>query len=86
MGPDLADIPLVVLTAGIVVRSDVPPDVAERLDNVRLEMHREMLNLSSNITHLIAEESDHAIPSNQPELVVDAISQVAEAIRNQATP
>ena len=87
LGPDLGDIPLVVLTAGIVMRrDDVPPDVAERLDNVRLGMHREMLTLSTNSTHMIAEESDHAIPSNQPELVVEAISQVVEAIRNDGTP
>ena len=45
-----------------------------------------MLDLSTNSTHIIAEESDHAIPSNQSELVVDAISQVVEAIRNRATP
>ena len=85
LGPDLGDIPLVVLTAGIV-GSDVPPDLAEKVQNVRLEMHRELLDLSTNSTHLIAEESDHAIPSNQPELVVEAISQVVAAVRNQAAP
>ena len=74
-GPDLADISLVVLSAG-QVRGDVPADVAVRLDEVRLGMHRELLGLSTNATHVIAEESDHAIPSNQPDLVVDAIRQV----------
>ena len=86
LGPDLGDIPLVVLSAGIIGSEDVPPDVAERMQNVRLEMHREMLDLSTNSTLMIAEESDHAIPTNQPDLVVDAIRQVVEAIRNQATP
>ena len=82
MGPDLADIPLVVLSAGIVGR-DAPPDVAERINNVRLEMHQELLDLSSNSTHVIAEESDHGIPRNQPELVVDAIQWVVEEARSR---
>ncbi len=77
-------IPLVVLSAGIM-GSDVPPDVAERIQNVRLEMHRELLGLSTNSIHVISEESDHAIPRNQPDLITDAIRQVVEAIRNQAT-
>ena len=80
LGPDLADIPLVVLSAGIV-RSDVPPDVAERLYDVRLEMQRELLSLSSNSAHIIAQDSDHAIPLNQPALIVAAIRQVVEALR-----
>ena len=52
-----------VLSAGIV-GSEFPPDLAEKIDNVRLEMHRELLDLSSNSTHMIAEESDDAVPSN----------------------
>jgi hypothetical protein len=80
LGPDLGDIPLVVLSAGIG-RSDVPPDLAEKIDDVRLEMHRELLGLSTNSTRIIAEDSDHAIPSNQPELIVTAIRQVVEAVR-----
>ena len=85
LGPDLNEIPLVVLSAG-KVRSDVPPDVAQKLDGVRQEMHQELLNLSSNSTHVIAEGSDHRIPQNRPELVVGAISQVVKGIRNQDKP
>lgn len=82
LGPDLGEVPLVVLSAGIV-GSEFPPDLAEKIDNVRLEMHRELLDLSSNSTHMIAEESDDAVPSKQPEMVVDAVRQVVEAIRQQ---
>ena len=82
--PDLADIPLVVMSAGIVgTTSDVPPDVAEKINDVRTEMHQELLDLSTNSVHVIAEESDHAIPRNQPGLITDAIRQVVEAIRDQ---
>lgn len=80
LGPDLADIPMVVLSAGIVW-SDVPPDLAEKIDDVRLEMHRELLGLSTNSTHIIEEDSDHAISRNQPALIVSAICQVVEAVR-----
>ena len=59
---------------------DVPPDVASKIDDVRLEMHQERLGLSSNSTHIIAEESDHAVPLNQPALIVAAIRQVVEVV------
>ena len=59
----------------------MPPDLAEKVNNVRLEMHQELLGLSTNSTHIIAEKSDHAIPSNQPALIVDAVRQVGEAVR-----
>ena len=34
LGPDLADIPLVVLSAGIIGSDDMPPDVAERMQKM----------------------------------------------------
>ena len=67
MGPDLGEIPLVVLTAGRVSGGVLPPDIAERLDQVRLETQKELLTLSSNSTHIIAEESGHAIQKDQPD-------------------
>ena len=84
LGPDLADIPLVVLTVGLM-GTGPPSDVAERIQEHRLEMHRELLTLSTNSIHMIAEKSDHGILRNQPEIVVDAISQVVDAVRNHAT-
>ena len=83
MGPYLAAVPLVVLSAGIIGGDDVPQDVAEKMQNVRLEMQLEMLGLSSNSSHIIAEDSDHAIPQNRPDLVVDAARQVVEVVRAQ---
>ena len=77
---DLADIPLVVLSAGIL-GTDVPPDLAKKVRDVRLQMHLELMDLSTDSIHMIAEESDHAIPTKQPEMLVDAISLVVEAIR-----
>lgn len=79
--PDLGNTQLIVISAGRGGNGDVPPIVAEKIDNVRLEMHRELLDLSVNSKHIIAEESDHAIPSKQPDLIVAAIRQVVDAIR-----
>ena len=78
LGPDLGNIPLVVMSAGRVGASPLPPDVVEKLDRVRIEMHKELISLSSNSTHLIAEESGHSIQKDQPELVVKAIRKVVE--------
>jgi len=78
----LGDLPLVVLTRG---RSDAPPDfpadVAARLEHAWLEMQQDLARLSTNSTHIIAEESGHYIAGDQPEVVVDAIRQVVEAAR-----
>ena len=82
LGPDLSDIPLAVLSAGMFGEG-MSADVAARLNRVRLEMQRDLLSLSVNSTWVVAEESDHAIPQNQPELVVRAVRQVVEAARGQ---
>ena len=82
LGPDLADTPLVVLSAALW-RDAVPPDLAEKLSGFRQQMHQELLELSSNSTHIIAEDSDHGIPRNRHDLVVDAIRQVVETAREQ---
>jgi pimeloyl-ACP methyl ester carboxylesterase len=78
----LGDLPLVVLTRGrpIVLR-DVPADVVARLEEVWRELQQDLTQLSTNSTHIIAEESNSLIQEHQPELVVDAIRQVVEAVR-----
>ena len=86
LGPDLGDIPLVVLTAGRRGASPVPPDIAQRLNQVQQDAQGELLTLSSNSTHVIAEESGHGIPMEQPDLVIKAIRQVVEAVRSHETP
>ena len=79
LGPDLGDIPLVVLTAGKRDTSPLPPDIAQRLQQVQHVTQEELLTLSSNSTHVIAEESGHGIQMDQPDLVIEAIRQVVEA-------
>ena len=83
LGPDLGDIPLVVLTAGRRSASRLPSDIVERLDKAQQDMQKELLTLSSNSTHIMAEESGHSIQSDKPELVVDAIRQVVGSARRR---
>ena len=80
LGPDLGDLPLVVLTAGRRDASPVPPDIAERLEQVRQDSQQELVGLSSNSTHIVARESGHSIQMEQPDLVIEAIRRVVEEV------
>jgi pimeloyl-ACP methyl ester carboxylesterase len=78
----LGDLPLVVLTAtGPKWWPGWPPDFpAEPLRQKWMEMQKELLKLSSNSTHMLAEKSSHFIQLDQPELVIEAVRQVVEAV------
>jgi pimeloyl-ACP methyl ester carboxylesterase len=65
----LGDIPLVVLTRG----RDLNPSW--------MKVQNDLASLSSNSQHIIASNSGHGIPQDQPELVIDAIRHVVEAVR-----
>ncbi len=80
------NLPLVVLTAG---RSDwpacFPAEVREQLDKTWLDLQEELAGLSTNSNHLVATESDHSF-SEQPEMVIDAIQQAAQAAQTGTVP
>jgi len=78
------DKPLVVITQGVPQwPPDFPAEVAARLLQARREMHRSLVQLSSESTHVVADKSGHVIPYDQPDLVVAAIRQVVEAVRDK---
>lgn len=81
-GP-LRDMPLVVLTHGVPdpTALGAAPEQAEEVEQIWQELQQDLTKLSSNSTLLVAEESGHAIPGEQPDAVVDAIRQVVEAAR-----
>ncbi len=85
LGPDLGDIPLVVLTAARRGASPLPADIAERMIQVIEDTQEELLSLSSNSTHIIAEESGHGIQQDQPDLVIYAIRRVVEDVSGRKT-
>jgi len=77
-----SDIPLVVLTHGVVSPGDYGfPSMAAEGEKLRLQMQEALSCLSSRSKHIIADKSGHYIQRDQPQLVIDSIRQVVEATR-----
>lgn len=71
----VGDVPLVVLSRSPVDESE------ESLD--RLELQKELLELSANSSHMISEKGSHHIQMEEPQQVIDAIQQVVEQVRGE---
>lgn len=84
----IGNIPLVVLSAGL---SPIPPEGgrgisaedAEHFKAVSAELHAELAALSPRGKRLVADRSGHYIQVDQPELVIDAIREVVQAVRRR---
>lgn len=74
---NLGAIPILVLTSGAFLR-EAPPEPAAQLQMLWQEMHRELMQQSSNATQLLVETSGHFIQREQPEVIVAAIRQMLE--------
>ena len=84
----LRSVPLVVLTR--VRPFDLPPDLppgfsAEALERAWAAGQAELAALVPGARHVVATESGHGIQQDQPDLVVAAIRQVVEAVRDPST-
>jgi pimeloyl-ACP methyl ester carboxylesterase len=79
----LGHLPLVVISAA---RSGdgLPEELAEKMQQARIEMHKELVALSANGAHILAERSDHCVQCSQPDLVVEAILKLVEQARTQS--
>jgi pimeloyl-ACP methyl ester carboxylesterase len=81
MDTPLRPMPLVVLTHG--VPWDFPADYpADALEKVWLPLQQELASLVPDARLVIAERSQHYIQLTEPELVIEAIRQVVEAVRD----
>ncbi len=79
----LGDLPLIVLTAPNKTRADdFPKELNDKFNQIWLDLHKELVLLSSNSTHTIIPDSDHFIHRDQPEVVIDAILTMIEELRN----
>lgn len=75
----LGDIPLIVLTRG---KSEYPDtEVGRQLDEERKRMQLDLLRLSRNSKQIIAGVSGHHIQLDDPGLVIDAIREVVDSVR-----
>ena len=73
----LGDIPLTVLTAGAAPSNEID----RMLDEVWMEMQKELAALSSNSKHIVVPNATHCIQCDDPEAVADAILDVVNATR-----
>jgi pimeloyl-ACP methyl ester carboxylesterase len=84
---DLGDMPLIVLTAvdqfnGL--ENHAPAPEVEELKAVVDELQAELVALSTNGRQVSVTGSGHHIHLDRPQVVIDAIRQVVEAIQPQA--
>ena len=87
----LGDLPLIVLSAGAIydavpesiITSMGGPDVLAQVIQVHDELQQELVGLSTQGKLVIAQKSGHEIHWSQPDLVIDAIREIVEKVRDQ---
>jgi pimeloyl-ACP methyl ester carboxylesterase len=83
----LGDMPLVVLSRELTQMSTGPGISAEDVEGFKVandEMQAELAALSTRGKQVIAEDCGHHIHIEQPQLVIDAIREVVEAVRAES--
>ena len=81
------DFPLAVLSAsGYIDHPGVANAVDEKLHQVLVSLHKELVALSPDGTHITAEDSGHGIQYDRPDLVVSSVRQVVESARIRVNP
>jgi len=81
----LQPMPLVVLSHGIPFAAPFPGWPTDKMERVMLTLQEDLAALVPNARHVIADESGHDIHQDQPELVIEAVRQVVEAVRDPDT-
>ncbi len=76
----LGNKPLVDISAGNA--PPIPPPALEQWRMKYTDLHNKLLSLSANSKELVAENSGHFIIIDRPDVVIDAIGQVVQSIRN----
>jgi pimeloyl-ACP methyl ester carboxylesterase len=81
----VGDIPLIVLTAAPSYSGwgSIPEEIKTLLVQEKQEMPKELARLSSNGTQIIATTTNHMIHYDEPQLVIDAIITLVNAVRNR---
>ena len=78
----LGNKPLVDISAGNA--PPIPAPAAEQWRSKYTELHSKLLSLSINSKELTAENSGHFIIIDRPDVVIDAIGQVVQSVRDKS--
>jgi pimeloyl-ACP methyl ester carboxylesterase len=62
--------------------ADIPPDFGYVTDAAQKKAQQELAKLVPNAKHITRTNSGHEIHKEQPQLVIDAVREVVEAVRN----
>ncbi|WP_340647634.1 alpha/beta hydrolase [Phenylobacterium sp.] len=76
----LADMPLIVLSAGDRERPPRPPEEVEAIQRVYADAHEQLAALSSRGARRVVPNSKHAIQWDRPQAVIDAVREVIAAV------
>ena len=78
----LGDMPLAVLSSDPnTPQPDIPEDLVEPTNNAWQQMQKELAQLSTHSTHVIAKNSGHYIQLDRPDLVIEAVRSVVDHAR-----
>ena len=87
-GALLGDKPLIVISRAAggyrPIRGIVSKEQAELLEHERLEHNQDLLRLSHNSKAIVANQSGHDVHIDQPDLIIESIRAVRDAIRNHS--
>lgn len=80
-GTKLGDIPLVLLVQAEPSDSPMAPERALALQQAWIELQEEQARSSTQSKLILVEDTGHHIYIDQPQIVVDTIREVVEAVR-----
>jgi pimeloyl-ACP methyl ester carboxylesterase len=81
----LRPMPLVVLAQGIAFAAPSRGWPSDKMEGIMTALQEDLAELVPNAHYAIATKSGHNIHQDQPELVIAAIREVVEAVRNPST-
>jgi pimeloyl-ACP methyl ester carboxylesterase len=78
----LRDLPLAVLSSDPnMPQPDIPEDLVKPASDAWQQMQKELAQLSTRSTQVIAKNSGHYIQLDRPDLVIDAVHNIVEQSR-----
>ncbi|MGH2639704.1 MAG: alpha/beta hydrolase [Rhabdochlamydiaceae bacterium] len=76
--------PLTVITAGrspLTSETGYPQEWLDEVYRIHLGLEKELVKHSEQGKQIIAEKSDHSIPVNQPDIIVEAVREIVDRFR-----